>query len=172
MQYEKLNINLSNPSNKCTSYRNSIRRSVCSVTECTLRTQDTSEVRTQDISALVPCVRKTLWHQTTYDTQDIVYIGSANVCFTEHNILTQLENLKFTKCPGPDTLHPQILYEVRYKIVQPLKILFENKLCIKWACYPQTGGWQILLKFIQRVTKKNYLITDLGPNFQKILGQT
>ena len=47
-------------------------------------------------------------------------------CFTEHNILTKLENLKLTKCPGPDTLHPRLLYEIRYEIVQPLKMLFES----------------------------------------------
>jgi len=34
--------------------------------------------------------------QTTYDTQDIsfTYVGSTNIYFTEHTILTQLENLK------------------------------------------------------------------------------
>jgi len=39
-------------------------------------------------------------------------------------MLTKLENLKLTKCPCPDTLHPGILYEVRYEIVQPLKSTF------------------------------------------------
>ena len=71
----------------------------------------------------------TIETQTTYDMQDIksTYVDSTNtsICFTEHNILTKLENLTLTKCPGPDTLHPRILYEIRYQIVQPLKILFE-----------------------------------------------
>jgi len=49
--------------------------------------------------------------QTTYDTQDInfTYAGSTNISFTEHTILTKLENLKLTKSFGPDTLHPRIL---------------------------------------------------------------
>ena len=66
--------------------------------------------------------------QTIYDTQDInsKYAGGTNIYFTEHNVLTKLENLTLTKSPGPDTLHPRILYEIRHEIVQPLKILFET----------------------------------------------
>ena len=45
--------------------------------------------------------------QTTYDTQDIK--STCCTCFAERNVLTKLENLKLTKCPGPDTLHPRIL---------------------------------------------------------------
>jgi len=66
--------------------------------------------------------------QTTYDTQDInfTYVGSTNIYFTKHSILTKLENLKLTKSPGPGTLHPRILYEIRQEIAQPLKILFKT----------------------------------------------
>jgi len=65
--------------------------------------------------------------QTTYDTQDInfTYVGSTNIYFTEPTVLTKLENLKLTKSPGPDTLHPRILYEIRHEIAQPLKRLFK-----------------------------------------------
>jgi len=66
--------------------------------------------------------------QTIYDTQDIhfTHVGSTNIYFTEHTILTKLENLKLTKSPGPDTLHPRILYEIKHEIAQPLKILFDT----------------------------------------------
>jgi len=57
---------------------------------------------------------------------------STNICVTEHNILTTLENLKLTKYPGPDTLHPRILYEIRYEILQLLKILFETSYNTCW----------------------------------------
>ena len=37
-----------------------------------------------------------------------------------------LWNLKVNKCPGPDLLHPRILYEVRHQIVTPLHKIFET----------------------------------------------
>ena len=66
--------------------------------------------------------------RTTYDTQDVnfTYVGSTSIYFTEHTILTKLENLKLTNSSGPVTLHPRILYEIRHAIAQPLKILFET----------------------------------------------
>jgi len=38
----------------------------------------------------------------------------------------QLNNLNVTKSPGPDNIHPRILYELRYELAIPLKILFET----------------------------------------------
>ena len=41
-------------------------------------------------------------------------------------ILKKLNNLNVTKSPGPDNIHPCILYELRHEIATPLKILFET----------------------------------------------
>ena len=49
----------------------------------------------------------------------------------------ELNSLKVSKSPGPDNIHPRILYELRSEIVQPLKMLFEasyklNQLPADW----------------------------------------
>ena len=49
-----------------------------------------------------------------------------NVSFTDEVILDKLKNLKVNKSPGPDLLHPRILYEVRHLIVTPLRLIFET----------------------------------------------
>ena len=36
------------------------------------------------------------------------------------------KNVSVTKSPGPDNIHPRILYELRHEIATPLKILFET----------------------------------------------
>ena len=46
--------------------------------------------------------------------------------FSEQIIFEKLNNLKVTKSPGPDNIHPRILYELRHKLVLPLKILFNT----------------------------------------------
>ena len=46
--------------------------------------------------------------------------------FSEHVIFEKLNNLKVTKSPGPDNIHPRILYELRYELIHPLKILFDT----------------------------------------------
>ena len=45
--------------------------------------------------------------------------------FNEQVILDKLHNLKITKSPGPDGIHPRILYELRYELLEPLNILFQ-----------------------------------------------
>jgi len=37
----------------------------------------------------------------------------------------KLCQLKFNKSPGPDTIHPRVLYEVRSEICSPLKHIME-----------------------------------------------
>ena len=39
-------------------------------------------------------------------------------------ILDKVNNLKVNKSPGPDSLYPRILYEVRHQIVAPLHLIF------------------------------------------------
>jgi len=49
-----------------------------------------------------------------------------DVSFSREAVLDKLNNLKVNKSPGPDTLHPRILYEVRHQIAMPLHMIFEN----------------------------------------------
>jgi len=44
------------------------------------------------------------------------YINEKPV-FTLQNILDKLRNLNITKSPGPDLLHPRVLYEIRRELV-------------------------------------------------------
>ena len=61
-----------------------------------------------------------------------ISLQTATVCddidLTEKLILEKLNNLDLSKSPGPDLLHPRVLYEVRHKIVYPLKLVFERSL--------------------------------------------
>ena len=41
--------------------------------------------------------------------------------FSEQIILEKLNSLKESTSPGPDNIHPRILYELRNEIVLPLK---------------------------------------------------
>ena len=51
-----------------------------------------------------------------------------NIDLTEKLILEKLNSLDPSKSPGPDLLHPRVLYEVRHEIVYPLKLIFERSL--------------------------------------------
>jgi len=59
------------------------------------------------------------------DEGPIVSLQTATVCddidLTEKLILEKLNSLDLSKSSGPDLLHPRVLYEVRHKIVYPLK---------------------------------------------------
>jgi len=46
--------------------------------------------------------------------------------FDEQIILDKLNKINITKSPGPDGLHPRILYELRYELLEPLTILFQS----------------------------------------------
>jgi len=47
------------------------------------------------------------------------------VTFSDEDILERLFKLNIYKSPGPDSLHPRIMYEVRHVIATPLRIIFE-----------------------------------------------
>jgi len=49
---------------------------------------------------------------------------------TECDIHKKLPYLKLNKSPGPDSIHPRVLYEVRSKICSPLKHIMELSLNI------------------------------------------
>ena len=48
------------------------------------------------------------------------------VVFNHDDILERLETLKLTKSPGPDMLHPRVLYEARQEIAYPLALIFNR----------------------------------------------
>jgi hypothetical protein len=64
--------------------------------------------------------------------QDNEPLSSINI--TETQVLEKLQNLKINKSPGPDGIHPKLLYELRYVLVKPLTTLF--KLSLKSAVIP------------------------------------
>ena len=45
---------------------------------------------------------------------------------TEYDIHQKLSQLKLNKSPGPDTIHPRVLYKVRAEICSPLKHSMES----------------------------------------------
>jgi len=51
-----------------------------------------------------------------------------NITFNDSEVLHQLSNLKISKSPGPDMLHPRVLYELRYELVKPLTELFNESM--------------------------------------------
>ena len=40
--------------------------------------------------------------------------------------LEKLNKLNISKSPGPDGIHPRVLFELRYELLEPLNILFES----------------------------------------------
>jgi len=44
----------------------------------------------------------------------------------EQSILDKLNKLNIYKSPGPDGIHPRVLSELRYELLEPLNILFES----------------------------------------------
>ena len=54
-----------------------------------------------------------------------------DIQFNEEKIFKMLDKLNVSKSPGPDELHPRILYETRTKITTPLKLIFEASLKLK-----------------------------------------
>jgi hypothetical protein len=53
-------------------------------------------------------------------------------------VLKLLQNLKTDKSPGPDSLHPRLLFEIKESIAEPLSILFNQSLALK----PVTKEWK------------------------------
>ena len=46
-------------------------------------------------------------------------------------VLKLLQNLKTDKSPGPDSLHPRLLFEIKESIAEPLSIIFNQSLALK-----------------------------------------
>ena len=68
----------------------------------------------------------------TADTTELIAdTTKLDIEFHEAKILKIWERLNVSRSPGPDELHPRILYETRSKITTPLKLIFEASLKLK-----------------------------------------
>jgi len=54
--------------------------------------------------------------------------------FDLDDIINRLKKLNINKSPGPDSIHPRILYETADQIAYPLKLIFES--CFYNKCLP------------------------------------
>lgn len=50
------------------------------------------------------------------------------IIFYESQVADKLHKLKLNKSPGPDMLHPRVLYEIKNELVSPLTFLFNKSL--------------------------------------------
>ena len=50
------------------------------------------------------------------------------ISISEGNILKRLSKIKISKSPGPDNVHPRVLYELRHSLAKPLCIIFNTSL--------------------------------------------
>jgi len=67
-------------------------------------------------------------------TQQLILLTDTtelDIEFHEDKILKMLDKLNVSKSPGPDGLHPRILYETRTNITSPLKLIFDASLKLK-----------------------------------------
>jgi len=81
-------------------------------------------------------------------------------CFGVHLqiILEKLNSLKVTKSPGPHSIHPRILYELRNEIVLPLRVLFET--LYKLNQLPADWKSRYITAILRKVTKAIHVIID------------
>ena len=57
-----------------------------------------------------------------------IYNKCEDITLTTQLVATKLNQLNISKSPGPDLIHPRVLYEIRDVIAYPLKLLFERSL--------------------------------------------
>jgi len=92
------------------------------------------------------------------------------VLFSECQILDKLNKLNCTKSPGPDALHPRILYELREYIAYPLKLIFaesykQKELPLDW----RSANITALFKKGSRSDVSNYRPVSLTSIVCKIM---
>ena len=90
--------------------------------------------------------------------------------FSEEIIFEKLNNLKIAKSPGPDNIHPRILYELRHELILPLKIIFEtsyklNQLPSDW----KIGHITAIFKKGSKVDPSNYRPISLTSIICKVM---
>jgi len=79
--------------------------------------------------------------------------------FDESDLNKALEHINVYKSPGPDGIHPRILYETRDIIAAPLKKYLKLHFYLK--NYLTIGEWQIFQPYIKRALNQNSVITIL-----------
>lgn len=118
-----------------------------------------SSVFTEELSTNIPTV---LAKNCTFKNSSVI--------FSESVILDKLNKLNTTKSPGPDAIHPRILYELREYIVYPLKLLFDEsykqkKLPMDW----RSANITALFKKGSRSNVSNYRPVSLTSIICKIM---
>jgi len=94
---------------------------------------------------------------TTDIPQKSAHIIMNTINFDEETVLDKLSHLKTTKSSGPDNIHPRILYETRFELAHPLKILYETS--YKLGCLPldwRTGNIVAIFKNGNKCDPSNY----------------
>jgi hypothetical protein len=64
-------------------------------------------------------------------------------------VLKLLQKLKTDKLPGPDSLHPRLLFEIKESIAEPLSIICNQSLTLKTV--QKNGKMHKLVQFPRRV---------------------
>jgi len=71
--------------------------------------------------------------KTTYNTSNVnrnaTRSSFKDIHFCNDSILHKLSQLSVSKSPGPDSFHPQVLFEIRHEIFKPLQRLFTTSYC-------------------------------------------
>jgi len=93
---------------------------------------------------------------TSTDTTEL------DIEFHEEKILKMLDKLHVSKSPGPDGLHPRILYETRNKITTPLKLIFEASLKLKELPHDWVNV-KISAVYKKRQKSLNYAVCNYRP---------
>ena len=57
-----------------------------------------------------------------------IHTKMSDVVITQDNVYRKLCNLNISKSPGPDMLHPRVLYECRDVIAYPLFLIYSKSL--------------------------------------------
>ena len=70
-------------------------------------------------------------------------------------VLKFLQNLKIDKSPGPDSLHPRLLFEIKVSIAEPLRIIFNQSLTLKTV--PKNGKTHKLVQYSRKVINHRQL---------------
>ena len=63
---------------------------------------------------------------TLDNSSNNIHTKMSEVVITQDNIYNKLCNLNISKSPGPDMLHPRVLYECRDVIVYPLFLIYRK----------------------------------------------
>ena len=91
--------------------------------------------------------------------------------FNHDDILERLETLKLTKSPGPDMLHPRVLYEARQEIAYPLALIFNRsfdskQLPLDWRSANISAIYIYVYSPRRQIQRKEIEQIDRGQNLQ------